>query len=65
MGWDEARYELSGRNGESDVENTGLKGNESKWTWETWKELWQRQKKRSRKIKVFLDENITKGLKFS
>lgn len=65
MGWDEARYKLSRRNGESVVENTGLKGNESKWTWEAWKELWQRQKKRSRKIKVFLDENITKGLKFS
>lgn len=34
MGWGEAKHELSRRNGGSDVENTGLKGNESKWTWE-------------------------------
>lgn len=45
MEWDEVKYELSGKNRESDVEKTGLKGNESKWTWEAWKELWQKQKK--------------------
>lgn len=44
------------------AENTGLQEKETKGACE---ELWQRQKRRNRNVKAFLDENIKKGLKFS
>lgn len=47
------------------AENIGLKEKEKKWAEGSWKEAWPRQKRRTRNIKVFLDENLTKGLKFS
>lgn len=47
------------------AENTGLQEKETKGAGGTCKELWQRQKRRNRNVKAFLDENIKKGLKFS